>query len=290
MEELDKKRIPYHFAYNDQLEFIFEDGKTDILANGKDVTEFTHIIFRGHSLEDNRQYQYKRFIIDRIDQYNRDNSGKKILVQNSDAIKNMPYYNKISMAMMCSQNDIPFFNTYFRTDGDYLADRNILQEYPLIIKEYAGVNRLQMIDGKEKVKKNVYKLDSPEDFEQEFLRDKNLSKFFIQEFSPAGKDMRVFVSMGNVVGGWVREANKGFMTVSKGKYSMYNQPDAEIKEIAEKFAKVLDADFMAVDFMFMDNKPYIQEISLHPGFKAYETKIEGVPINVAEVIINSFKS
>ena len=289
MEELKKKNTPYHFAYNDQLEFIFNNGSTNITANGRDITEFTHIIFRGHSLEDSRQYEYKRFIIDHIDQFNRDNPEKKILVQNSSAIKNMPYYNKISMAMLCSQNDIPFFDTYFRTDGDYLAKRTILKDYPLIIKEYAGINRLQIIDGKEKVKKNVYKLDNDNDLKQEFLRDQNLKKFFIQKFSPAGKDMRLFVSLGNVVGGWIREANDGFMTVNKGKYSMYNQPDKEVKDIAEKFAKLLDADFMAVDFMFIDDKPYIQEISLHPGFKAYETKIEGTPINVAETIINSFK-
>ena len=289
MEELDKKNIPYHFAYNDELEFIFQDGETIIKANGKDITEFTHIIFRGHSLHNSRQYEFKRFIIDHIDQYNRDNPGQKILVQNASAIKNMPYYNKISMAMVCSQNDIPFFNTYFSTDGEYTKDREHLKEYPLIIKEYAGVNRLQMIDGKEKIKKNVYKLEKDEDLEQEFLKEKDLKDFFIQEFSPAGKDMRLFVSLGKVVGGWVREANDGFMTVSKGNYSMYNNPEPEVKDIAEKFASILEADFMAVDFMFIGDKPYIQEISLHPGFKAYETKIEGEPINVAEVIINSFK-
>jgi glutathione synthase/RimK-type ligase-like ATP-grasp enzyme len=289
MEELDKRGIPYHFAYNDELEFVFTNGETKILANSKDITEFTRIIFRGHSLSNGREYQYKRFIIDHIEQYNVNNTGKKILIQNSGAIKNMPYYNKISMAMICSQYEIPFFETYFRTDGDYSKPRDILNDYPLIIKEYAGVNRLQLIDGKKKVKKNVYKLEKAEDYKQEFLRDKKLNHFFIQEFSPAGKDMRIFVSLGKVVGGWVREAKDGFMTVSDGIYSMYNNPDKEIRDIAEKFANVLDADFMAVDFMFIKDKPYIQEISLHPGFKAYETKIEGDPINIAEVIIDSFK-
>jgi D-alanine-D-alanine ligase-like ATP-grasp enzyme len=47
---------------------------------------------------------------------------------------------------------------------------------------------------------------------------------------------------------------------------------------------------MAVDFMYIDEKPYIQEISFHPGFKAYETKItEGKATNIAEAIITAFR-
>ncbi len=37
------------------------------------------------------------------------------------------------------------------------------------------------------------------------------------------------------------------MTVSKGEYEMYNEPNEEIKTIAEKVASLLHADFMAVD-------------------------------------------
>jgi glutathione synthase/RimK-type ligase-like ATP-grasp enzyme len=71
---------------------------------------------------------------------------------------------------------------------------------------------------------------------------------------------------------------------------MYNEPNSEIRKIAERFATLIEADFMAIDFMYINNKPHIQEISFHPGFKAYETKItEGKPINIAEAIITAFK-
>jgi glutathione synthase/RimK-type ligase-like ATP-grasp enzyme len=173
-------------------------------------------------------------------------------------------------------------------DGNYLTKRDVLKEYPLIIKEYAGVNRTEKIDGKLKIKKNVYKLDDPGSFNQEHLKDQNLSNFFIQEFSPTAKDMRIFVQNGKVVAGWIRQAKDGFMTVSHGEYSMYNKPDREIKKIAEKVAKKLKANFIAVDLMFIDDKPYLQEISLHPGFKAYENKTPGKPINIAKTIIESF--
>lgn len=282
MEELDKKGTPHDFAYTDTLEFAFINGETIILSNGKDLKEYTHIILRGHRLDKQRSYETKRYIVDYADQ-----NGIKVL--NSKAIKFFPYYNKIAMAMICSQYNIPYFNTYYRIDGNYNEKRNFLNEYPLICKEYAGANRLQVIDGKEKIKKNVYKIDNEEGYKQEFLKEKNLSNFFIQEFSPAGMDMRIFVKRGKVIAGWKRYAKDGFKTVSKGKYEMYNKPDKEIKKMAEKVAKVFKADFIAVDFMEDKNgNILLQEISLHPGFKAYETKIKGNPINIAEAIITSF--
>jgi len=290
IEELKKKSIPYDFAYNDQLEFLFHNGSTIIKANGHDIKDYTHVIFRGHSLEGERKYQYKRFIIDYIDQHNASNPEKKVIIQNSKAIKNLPYYNKIAFAALCSKFNLPYFDTYYRTDGEYLKPREMLNNYPLIIKEYAGENRLQLIEGKEKIKKNVYKLNNDQDFNQEYLKDQDLKNYFIQEFSDTGEDYRIFVKLGKVIAGWKRKAVNGFMTVN-GKnsiYEMYNEPNEEIKAIAEKTAKVLEADFMAVDFMYIHNKPQIQEISLHPGYKAYETKIEGTPVNIAEAIITAF--
>ena len=112
--------------------------------------------------------------------------------------------------------------------------------------------------------------------------------FFSQEFSDSGEDYRVFVKLGKVIGGWKRKASEGFMTVNKGIYEMYNEPNDEIRTIAEKVASLLDADFMAVDFMYINGKPTVQEWSYHPGYKAYETKIEGEPVNIAEAIITAF--
>ena len=289
VEELGKRNIEYDFVYNDQLEFLFSDGKIQIRANDKDILEYTHIIFRGHSLDSEKEYHFKRYIIDYVDEYNETNPEKKILVQNSEAIKRFPYYNKIAIAMLCHKHNLPHFNTYFRSDGEYSKERGMLNEYPLIMKEYTGKNRLEIIDGKEKVKKNVFKLDSQEDIKQENLKDQDPTNFFIQEFSDSGEDYRIFVKLGKVIGGWKRKASEGIMTVLRGEYEMYNEPNEEIREIAEKMANVLNADFMAVDFMYIHDKPHIQEISFHPGYKAYENKIEGKPVNIAEAIITSFK-
>jgi len=136
----------------------------------------------------------------------------------------------------------------------------------------------------------VYKLDNVKDLNQKHLCKQDHKAFFLQEFSTNPEDVRIFVKFGKVIGGWKRKATKGFMTVSGGSYHMYNEPNEEITQIAQKVANIFDADFIAVDFMFKNDKPYIQEISLHPGFKAYETKItDGEPINIAEAMITAFR-
>ena len=145
------------------------------------------------------------------------------------------------------------------------------------------------MDGKEKIKKNVYKIDNEKGYKQEFLKDKDLGHFFIQEFSPIAIDIRIFVKNGKVIGGWKRTAQEGFKTIIRGKYEMYNKPTKDIKKMAQKVAKVFKADFIAVDFMAdKNNKLLLQEMSLHPGFKAYEQKIEGEPVNIAKAIIEAF--
>lgn len=290
IEELKKRNIEYDFIYNDQLEFIFKPYTMNILANGKDILEYSHILFRGHALHNDKEYHFKRYIIDYVDNYNKKNTNNKILVQNADAIKKLPYYNKIAMAQLCYENNLPYFTTYYRPDGNYSnSQRSILNEYPLVIKEYTGENRIELIDGVEKIKKNVFKLNNLDDYSQQGLKGQNLANFFIQEFSNAGEDYRIFVKLGKVVAGWKRKSTKNFITVNQGEYEIYNEPNEEIKTIAEKMSNVLNADFVAVDFMYIGDKPYIQELSLHPGYKAYETKAKGTPINIAEQIISAFK-
>lgn len=288
IEELDKKNIPHSFAYYEDLEFEFLNGETVIKAKGEDLKKYSHILLRGHALHKEMQYHFKRYIVNYIDQHNSLNPGNKILVQNSSAIKKLPYYNKIALAQLCSLHDIPYFNTYFKADGNYLAHRSFLQAFPLIMKEYSGANRIEIIDGKEVTKKNVFKITNEDDFRQEILKDSDHSRFFIQEFSDTGKDMRLFMKGTTFIGGWQREAKDGFMTVSKGKYLAYNKPTKKELELATKVAQVLASDFLAVDIMYIDDKPLLQEISLHPGFKAYETKTEGETVNIAEKIVTAF--
>ena len=161
-EELNKKNIPCDIAYYDQLEFMFLNSSTQILIDGIDIKEYSNIIFRGHSLHNEKEYQYKRYIIDYIDQHNQNNPEKKVLIQNSKAIKNFPYYNKVAISLLCSKFNLPYFDTYYKVDGNYKIEKKMLDKYPVVAKEYAGANRIES----GKIKKNVFKIDGDNDFDK----------------------------------------------------------------------------------------------------------------------------
>ncbi len=288
-QELEKKNIDFDFAYFDQIEIFFKDSNLQIRVNGEDPANYSHILMRGHSLDEKAHYETKALVTDYIEHTNTVKDTKPTIVQNAQAIKTTPYYNKIWMAWICSKNNIPFFESYYRVDGNYIVERDILSKYPLIIKHYIGENDMRKVNNEDKIKKNVFKLENIKDLEQKYLKEKNLKDFFIQEFSDEGEDMRIFVSKNKIIGGWRRKAKKGFMTVSQGEYTVYNNPSPEITDLAIRTSKAFKADFIATDFMFKDGKPYLQEISFHPGFKAYEEKASGgKPENIAKAIIESF--
>ena len=291
-EELDKKGEQYSLVYYKDIELIL-NNPMEILVNGESILNFTHIIFRGHSLGSPLEYETKRIIIDYIEQHNSSNKDRNVIIQNKETIKLIPYYDKIYITMLCIQNNIPIGTTYYRANNSNLVKQEKIS-YPLIAKQYAGVNDLRLIDGKEKVKKNVYLLNSPDDFNQEHLKDKDLNEYILQEFIDSGEDMRIFVSKGNVVSGFIRKATEGFMTVNKGEYTYIDFSETknnDIKELAQRVAKVFKADFIAVDLMRKTTGELVLiEISLNPGFKAFETKTEGIgtETNIAKVIIESF--
>jgi hypothetical protein len=221
---------------------------------------------------------------------------QQIKLQNSEFINILPHYSKIYQAFICSQNDIPFFDTYYKSDGQYSLEDPIISNEIIsdkyILKHFTGENDLRMIDGKEKIKKNIYMIEKPEDFKQENLVDKNSADFFIQEFIAIGEDYRIYMKKDKFIGGWKRKATESFITVNKGEYTNYNNPTSGVLEICEKTAKAFRSDFMAIDLMMKDSKPYILEVNMNPGFKAYETKVPGEigvdKANIAKEIVESF--
>ncbi|WKZ31427.1 MAG: hypothetical protein QY318_01490 [Candidatus Dojkabacteria bacterium] len=292
MEELEKAGLPYDFAYNDQISISLNKSELQIKVNGKDVREYTHIIFGGHHLHSQRDYEIKRLIVDVVDEHNQDSGNSEpIRVQNSRFIKRMTFYSKLHMAKICADYGLPFLATYYDRSGKY-QQSNLPFPYPLIAKHVDGRNDLVMIDGEKKVKKNVYKLDNENGWKQDRLATKSPALFFIQEFADSGEDFRYFVSKGEVIGGWKRVAGDSFMTVNRkegARYFYANEPDKKIRDICKAAADGWGVDFMALDFMYKDGEPHILEFSMNPGFDAYEKKCEdGEPTNIAEAIVKSF--
>ncbi|MBI2356663.1 hypothetical protein HYV12_01215 [Candidatus Dojkabacteria bacterium] len=287
VEELEKMGAEYKVAYNDEIEVAFIEGKTTISVQGENIENFSHIMFRGMRLDRQIEYETRKIIVDYIEQYNISNPSKAIKVQNLKAIKRTHFYDKIFITHLCVQNGVAIMNTLYRPMGNYSVEHSPLK-YPMIVKQYAGENDIRVIEGKETVKKNVFLVNSPEEFQQEHLRDRNLSEYIIQEFIPSGEDFRVFVSKGKAHSGFGRKATTNFMTVNAGEYAKLDlEKRSDLKEFAQKVSSVFGADFIAVDMMMKNGKPVLQEISFNPGFKAFETKTDGEFINMAKVIIES---
>ncbi len=284
-EELDAIGAQYLFATTDDIE-VSIDKELSIKVLGHKLEEFSHIILRGHRLHKPWEYETKKIIADYIDQHNKLKPSSKILLQNIEALKLIGYYDKLWIQKVCTENQLPIIPTLYRTSGEYRESLNT----PYIIKDFTGENDLRMIDGKEKVKKNVYLIQNDTELDQENLINKDKSKYFVQKFVPTGEDIRVYVSNGVAIGAWNRKATEGFMTVKAGEYSLIDfTKTPDVKEFGEKAAKVFKADFIAIDLMRdHNNQLMLLEISFNPGFKAYETKIEGEKANIAKAIIQSF--
>lgn len=300
IQEFKDLGLEHDVVYNDSFSINLVDGNVAISFDGKALTDYTHVIFGGHRSETRWDYEVKVIVAQFIKKHNSENSNSQIKLQNIDFMLNFPYYDKIQMAAICMLNDIPHLNTYYRRDGMY--DKNIdkMSGYPTITKHVWGVNdRIPNPNkpGKTMVKKTVYRVEDTQGWQQERLKEKDLSQFFIQEYSPAGEDYRIFVSKGKVVGGWKRiSLDDSFMTVGgERKYELYNSPAKEMVEACEKASKAWGVDFMALDFIYKGDTPVVLEFSMHPGFNAYENKCEPgkdsnskEPINVAKTIIESF--
>lgn len=293
--EENQDSIEYHL--NEEINISIISNKIQICINTTPIEEFTHIILRGH--HSRRDYEIKQIIVNYIEKHNQDmfdNPDKQIKILNSEFMKVLPHYTKIYQALICSQNNIPFLDTYYKSNGEYCIDNQIdkfnITTDKVILKHYTGKNDLRKIDDKYKIKKNIYLLEKAEDINQPNLINKSKSAFFIQEFVSIGEDIRVFMKKDKFIGGWKRKATESFITVNKGEYSNYNNPSKQILEIAIKTVQAFKSDFMAIDIIEKDGNPYVLEVNMNPGFKAYDNKVNGVigmdKVDIAKEIISSF--
>lgn len=98
--------------------------------------------------------------------------------------------------------------------------------------------------------------------------------YMIQEFVKysRGKDIRVFVVGGKVVGTMMRSARKGEFrsNIELGGVGSPVEITEEEKEISLKAVQALDLEYAGVDILRSKSGPVILEINSNPGFKALE--------------------
>ncbi|MBN1618276.1 hypothetical protein JW887_02945 [Candidatus Dojkabacteria bacterium] len=280
IDSLGKKQIEHEFCHFDEISICVENGQLMLRIKGKPLTDFSHIIMRGHRRE---EFQIKQAVVFFSEKHG-------IKVQNAEFIKLMPSYNKLFQQVFMAQNGIPYIDSAYVLNGMYHEESETLDrlEFPLIYKHVWGEYRVEKIDGEDKLKKNVFLVNNIDELKKQCTDRSDPQDYFIQKYVDIGEDTRAMMIDGKFIGGWKREANESFLTVGgKPKYSLFNNPDQEYLELVEKTAKLFKAQYCALDVIYYKDKPHILEINMDPGFKAFETKIEGMEIDIAMAIVDN---
>ena len=142
--------------------------------------------------------------------------------------------------------------------------------FPIIVKESFG-----------SLGKGVYL--AKDEKELETLANRLIDRpHLFQKFvsTSYGKDVRVIVIGGEVVGGMIRQSENDFRSnvAAGGRAEKYGLSD-EIKEIALKAHRALGLDYSGVDILFGENgKPIVCEVNSNAFFRSFEAVTH---INVA---------
>lgn len=264
-QELNKQSIPFDVANYKDIQILSNNNKLEISIKGKDIKKYTHIIRK--NVEDLAELNI-RYLLSQYCQ------NHKIRLLNSNFLLKIPYYNKLSQMVMLSENKVPYLPSLYLTEGKYENIKNPFG-YPVILKGHTG-----------RVGKQVFLIKNESEMKNFLHNNKAKRTYILQKFSPLKEDLRLILIGGKVIGGWKRRAIETFKTTAgENEKMLYDNPTQIERSIAEKVAKLLNADYCAVDMMYLGKKPYVLEVNLNAGFKVYEEKL-GAKVNVAKAIID----
>lgn len=184
---------------------------------------------------------------------------------------------KLYSQQILAQNKIAVPNTMlmkFPVDAQFISQKF---QYPLVVKTISG-----------SLGKGVFMMEHEKQFE-DFSRmiemgNQNMN-IIIQEMitDSYGKDLRVFVVGGRVVGCMMRTAKEGdFRANYSAGGSVVSYPvTAKIEWIALEASKILGLDIAGVDLLFDGDSYKIREVNSSPMFKGLESC---VPVNIPKAI------
>ena len=158
-----------------------------------------------------------------------------------------------------------------------LVEKNL--NYPMIVKTLSG-----------SYGSGVFMVDDKKQFRQ-LMKMAELTKpsynIIIQECiqDSLGKDLRVLVVNGKVVGCMMRQSVDGDFraNITRGGEAIPYQVDEDIEWISGECSRLLNLDIAGVDLLFDNGNYVIWEVNSAPGFEGME---KFTKVNVAEKIVN----
>ena len=203
-----------------------------------------------------------------------------IVLNGSEAIDNVK--DKLYTHQILAQSNLDIPKTMLLKHPIYVkfVEKNI--GFPVIVKTISGSygKGVFIADGKKQLTQLITMAEIT----------KKSYNIVIQEFikDSYGKDLRVFVLNGKVIGCMMRQSSDDDFraNIMRGGEGIPYQVNDKVEWIATEAAKVLDLDIAGVDLLF-DNGGYkICEVNSSPGFKGME---EYTKTNIAEEIVNYIK-
>ena len=203
-----------------------------------------------------------------------------VLINGSDAIDNVK--DKLYTQQVLGESNLPVPKTLLVRHPIKLewVEKNI--GFPVIIKTLSG-----------SFGAGVFLAENKKQFEQ-LVKMAEITKksynIIVQEFvkDSWGKDLRVFVLNGKVIGCMMRQAtDEDFRAnISRGGEGIPYQITEAIEWLGGESARLLDLDIAGVDLLF-DNGGYkICEVNSSPGFEGMD---KFTHTNIAEEIVNYVK-
>lgn len=182
--------------------------------------------------------------------------------------------NKIKTTQILDHHNIPMPQTVVvRRSDDLVSAAKKVGGFPLIVKAPTGSfgNGVVIVESMRALKSFLL-WDQPMYLIQAYVK---YSK---------GKDIRIFVVNGKVVGSMMRSAKKGEFrsNIELGGVGRPVEITDEEASVALRSVQALDLDYGGVDIMRSKNGPVVLEVNSNPGFKSLE---ESTGIDVAKAIV-----
>ncbi|RYL94194.1 RimK family alpha-L-glutamate ligase [Sporolactobacillus sp. THM19-2] len=175
--------------------------------------------------------------------------------------------NKVVTAQILNRAGIP-------TPGMiYMMEKN----YPFLRKQFDGKPFvMKAVEGSQG--KNVFLVRNESDFDEAW--SKTQGYFLCQEFinKSFGKDLRVYVLGGRVLGSVLRKSVSGFRAnYALGGHAALYKTTEEMISLCTRTAKVLNLEFCGIDLLFTEDGLTVCEVNGNAGFRTI-SKVSDVDI------------
>jgi gamma-F420-2:alpha-L-glutamate ligase len=271
VEEFDKQGIKVRVVHPDDVDiFVDRDDRKSILVAGSTRQLPDFVMPRTGS---GTTYFIKAIIrhLERLG---------VVLINGSDAIDNVK--DKLYTQQILGESKLPVPKTLLVKHPINLewVETNI--NFPVIIKTLSG-----------SFGAGVFLAETKKQLEQ-LVKMAEITKpsynIIVQEFikDSWGKDLRVFILNGKVIGCMMRQATDGDFraNITRGGEGIPYQITEDIEWLGGESARLLNLDIAGVDLLFDEGNYRICEVNSSPGFEGMD---KFTKTNIAEDIVNFVK-